>query len=197
LVSDTRVGVLALQGDFREHLRTLSACGVAALPVRLPQDLAAVDALVLPGGESTTIIGLLQRYELFEPVRRAAQQGMPMLGTCAGLIVMARDILDGEADQERLALLDITVRRNAFGRQVDSFEAALPVKGLPGDAFPAVFIRSPLVEGTGPGVDVLAQIDGRVVAVRQGHLLGLSFHPELTPDRRLHQLFLAMVRPRR
>ncbi len=196
-MSETRVGVLALQGDFREHLRTLAACGVEALPIRLPQELAAVDALVLPGGESTTIIRLLQRYELIEPVRRAAQQGMPMLGTCAGLIVMARDIVDGEADQERLAILDITVRRNAFGRQVDSFEADLKMQGLEGDGFRGIFIRSPLVERTGPQVQALARFDGQVVAVRQGHLLGLSFHPELTTDLRLHRYFLELVPARR
>jgi 5'-phosphate synthase pdxT subunit len=193
LVSGKRVGVLALQGNFREHLLMLAACGVPAHPVRLPAELAASDALVLPGGESTTIGRLLEKFELLPPLRRAAEQGMPMLGTCAGMILMSRHILDGVPDQQHLDLLDITVRRNAFGRQRESFETPLQVHGVTGDPFPAVFIRSPVVEERGPEVETLAEVDGRAVAVRQGLRLGLSFHPEMTDDRRLHQLFLSWL----
>jgi 5'-phosphate synthase pdxT subunit len=193
LVTGKRVGVLALQGNFREHLFMLAACGVPAHPVRLPADLEASDALVLPGGESTTIGRLLEKFELLQPVRRAAEQGMPMLGTCAGMILMSRHILDGVEGQPHLDLLEITVRRNAFGRQRESFETPLEVQGVAGAPFPAVFIRSPVVEDRGPGVETLAEVDGRAVAVRQGTRLGLSFHPEMTDDRRLHQLFLSWL----
>jgi len=192
-VSGKRVGVLALQGNFREHLRTLAACGAQGVPIRLPAELDQVDGLIIPGGESTTIGRLLEKFGLLEPVRAAATEGQPLLGTCAGMIVMAQEIVDGVPGQARLGLMDITVRRNAFGRQADSFEALLDVKGLPGPGFPGVFIRSPLVERLGPGVEALAAVEGRPVAVRQGNLLALSFHPELTEDRRLHRFFLAIV----
>ncbi len=192
-MSGKRIGVLALQGNFREHLRTLAACGAQGAPIRLPAELEQVDGLIIPGGESTTIGRLLEKFGLLEPVQLAARRGKPLLGTCAGMIVMAKDIVDGVPGQARLALMDITVRRNAFGRQVDSFEAPLDVKGLEGPRFPGVFIRSPLVERLGPGVEALAAVEGRPVAVRQSNLLALSFHPELTEDRRLHRLFLSMV----
>lgn len=195
------VGVLALQGDVREHLRALAESGCRAVPVRRPGELDAVDALVLPGGESTTISKLLVAFELLEPVRKRIVDGMPAFGSCAGMILLANRILDGVADQETIGGVDMTVRRNAFGRQVDSFEEAVPVAGLSGEPFHAVFIRAPWVESVGPGVDVLGRAPGsnttgagRIVAVRHGHLLATSFHPELTGDPRIHALFVRMVR---
>ncbi len=193
-----RIGVLALQGDVVNHLRALTLAGADAVPVRRPQELAAVDALVIPGGESTTIDRLLRVFELAEPLRLRLAGGMPALGSCAGLILLSRQVLDGRPDQQVLGALDITTRRNAFGRQVDSFEVEVPVTGLD-EPFPAVFIRAPWVERVGEGVDVLAAVslDGteHVVAVRQGAVIGTAFHPELTQDVRLHALFVDLVRP--
>jgi 5'-phosphate synthase pdxT subunit len=196
------VGVLALQGDVREHQRVLAECGLRSTLVRRPEELAEVDALVLPGGESTTMSRLLVALDLIEPLRARLAAGMPAYGACAGMILLGRKILDGRADQEQLAALDAVVRRNAFGRQVDSFEAELDFLGLAGGPIRAVFIRAPWVEQAGAGVEVLARVPdipaagraaGRIVAVRQGCVLATAFHPELTGDRRVHQLFGEMV----
>lgn len=198
-----RVGVLALQGAFREHVNMLREVGVEAVEVRRKEHLDGVDGLVLPGGESTTMGKLLVEWDLLEPIRQRYAAGMPIYGTCAGLILLSNDI-EGH-DQPRLGLLNATVRRNAFGRQVDSFECALPLPMLEeGDKpFPAVFIRAPLILRAGEGVEVLARVgqktgqesgSGEVVAVRQGHILATSFHPELTGDCRIHRYFADMVR---
>lgn len=187
-----RVGVLALQGDFAEHAGALRACGADPLEVRLPEHLDGVDALIIPGGESTTITRLLAIYGLREPIRARARAGMAIWGTCAGAIVLARRATD--LDRPGLELMDIAVRRNAFGRQVDSFEADLHVKGIEGPPFHGVFIRAPIIESVGAGVDAIAKLDdGTIVAAREGRLLATVFHPELTPDRRFHQLFLALA----
>ena len=193
-----KIGVLALQGDFREHLRMLADCGADAVKVRTPADLAAVDALVIPGGESTTIGMLIVRNGLEVPLRAAIAAGMPVMGTCAGMIVLASQVLDGRPDQLSLGAIDMTVRRNAFGRQVDSFEAPVDVPTLPGPPVTAVFIRAPWVERVGPEVEVLARVGveggaDRIVAVRQGNALATSFHPEVTDDRRFHALLVDIV----
>jgi 5'-phosphate synthase pdxT subunit len=201
------IGVLALQGDVREHLTAVSACGLRAVPVRRPSELDAVDALVIPGGESTTMSRLLETFDLLDPLRGRVAAGMPAYGSCAGMILLASEILDGRPDQKQVGGLDVVVRRNAFGRQVDSFEADLPVAGVPGAPVRAVFIRAPWVESVGDGVEVLARVPemtltgasagpdaGRAVAVRQGPVLATSFHPELTGDGRVHALFCRMVR---
>lgn len=187
-----QIGVLALQGAFLEHVQMLTRLGAAVREVRLPADLAQVDALVIPGGESTTIGKLMARFGLDDAIRARARDGMPIWGTCAGMILLARDI--GGLQQPLLGLMDIAVERNAFGRQVDSFEAALDVPALAPSPFPAVFIRAPLIRTTGGGVEVLARLDdGRVVAAREGNLLATSFHPELTRDDRFHRYFLTMA----
>jgi 5'-phosphate synthase pdxT subunit len=191
------IGVLALQGDVREHLTALAECGVVARPVRRTEELDSVDALVIPGGESTTIARLAKIFELAEPIRKRIQGGMPVYGSCAGMIMLADEVLDGRPDQEPFGGLDVTVRRNAFGRQVASFEAELDFAGV--GPVHAVFIRAPWVERAADGVEVLARVeggpaDGRIVAVRQGNLLATSFHPELTGDSRVHALFVDMVR---
>jgi 5'-phosphate synthase pdxT subunit len=183
------IGVLALQGASGLHLEMLERLGVACCPVRTPPELAGVDALIIPGGESTTISKLLDANELFDPLREFLDKERPALGTCAGMILLADTILDGRSDQRPLAAIDIDVRRNAFGRQVDSFEADLPIVGLD-DPLHAVFIRAPLVERVGPGVEVLATVDGRPVCCAQGAVMVSSFHPELSDDTRLHELFL-------
>jgi 5'-phosphate synthase pdxT subunit len=185
-----KVGVLALQGDVREHCSALSSLGAVPVEVRSAADIAAVDALILPGGESTTMSLLLGSSDLFDPVSERLRDGMPAFGTCAGMILLAATVLDGRPDQRSFAMLDIAVRRNAFGRQVDSFEASLPVDGVDGGPVDAVFIRAPFVESVGPGVDVLAEVDGHPVLVRQGPVLAAAFHPELSDDLRVHQLFL-------
>ncbi len=182
--------MLALQGAFREHREVLDALGCEAIEVRLPEQLASVDALFLPGGESTTIGKLLDSSGLRLPLRARIADGLPTFATCAGLIVLASEVLDGRPDQEPLALLDVSVRRNGYGRQVASFEAPLQVEGLAGAPFPGVFIRAPLIERAGPGVDVLAGHDGAPVLIRQGRIWAASFHPELSGDLRLHQRFL-------
>jgi 5'-phosphate synthase pdxT subunit len=186
------IGVLALQGDFDAHLRMLKRCGVQAKEIRTAQQLQEVDGLVIPGGESTTIIKLMQRYGIDIVVQQRASEGMPVYGTCAGLIVLAREI-EGYPQQPRLGLLDVAVARNAFGRQVDSFEIDLPVPRLGEPPMRAVFIRAPYVTQTGPSVEVLASLDGKIVLVQQGNLLGSAFHPELTNDLRLHLYFVEMV----
>lgn len=193
-----RLGVLALQGDFREHMRMLADCGADPVKVRTAEDLAAVHGLVIPGGESTTIGMLIQRNGLEEPLRESLTSGLPVLGTCAGMILLASEVLDGRPDQLALGAIDMTVRRNAFGRQVDSFEAAVAMPALPGPDIAAVFIRAPWVERVGPDVQVLGTVaadDGtdRIVAVRQGRALATSFHPEVTDDSRIHALLVDMV----
>jgi 5'-phosphate synthase pdxT subunit len=187
------VGVLALQGDVREHLRALRDAGASAVPVKRTDELAAVDGLVIPGGESTTIGKLLTIFGLLEPLRARIADGMPAYGSCAGMILLADEVLGAASDQPTIGGLDVSVRRNAFGRQVDSFETDLSVAGLDGGPLHAVFIRAPWVERVGDGVEVLAEADGHPVAVRQGPLLATSFHPELTPDVRLHELFVRLV----
>jgi len=194
------VGVLALQGDVREHIRALEAVGARAVSVRRPADLPGLDGLVLPGGESTTIGKLLVRWELLEPLRAALRDGLPAYGTCAGMILLADRVLDGVPGQPLLGGLDVTVRRNAFGRQVNSFEGDVEWAGFD-EAFHAVFIRAPWVESPGPSVHVLARVAadapagaaGRVVAVRQGSLLATAFHPELAGDTRVHELFVSAL----
>lgn len=203
MTSTPVIGVLALQGDVREHLAALIDCGVRAVPVRRLSELNSVDAIVLPGGESTTIDKLLRIFGLFAPLRDRLAAGLPAFGSCAGMILLARRILDGTGDQQTLGALDVTVRRNAFGRQVDSFEDDLvaPALGAGPDEEPlrAVFIRAPWVEEAGPGVEVLARVGagpaaGRIVAVREGAILATAFHPEVAADRRVHAAFIRMVR---
>jgi 5'-phosphate synthase pdxT subunit len=186
------VGVLALQGAFAAHVRALAEHGARTREVRTPTDLAAVDALVMPGGESTTMSRLLTTSELFDPLGERLAAGMPVFGTCAGMILLATEVADGRPDQRSFAAIDLGVRRNGYGRQVDSFEADLDVKGLD-DPFHAVFIRAPVVERAGPSVDVLAEHDGAIVMARSGAVFVSSFHPELTADGRLHALFLQEV----
>lgn len=197
------VGVLALQGDVREHLVALEAVGADGMLVRRAAELDRVQALVLPGGESTTMSRLLRVLELIDPLRERVVSGLPVYGSCAGMILLATEVLDTRPDAESLGALDITVRRNAFGRQVSSFETDLAVTGIDGPPVRAVFIRAPWVERVGPGVRVLAtvppghgQASGRVVAVRQGAVLATSFHPEITGDRRIHAELLRLVRER-
>ena len=191
------IGVFALQGDVREHLRVLDSLGARAIGVRRLGELERCDGMVVPGGESTTMFKLARTFDLFEPIRQRIKEGMPVFGTCAGMIMLADRIEDGTADQETLGGLDITVRRNAFGRQVDSFEGDLDFAGID-DPLHAVFIRAPWVEDAGPGVEVLARVEagpaaGRIVAVRQGSLMATSFHPEVDGDGRIHRVFVDLV----
>jgi pyridoxal 5'-phosphate synthase pdxT subunit len=195
------IGVFALQGDVREHLRMLDSIGAQAIGVRRLGELEQCDGLVIPGGESTTMFKLARTFDLFEPIRQRIKEGMPVFGTCAGMIMLADRVEDGTADQETLGGLDITVRRNAFGRQVASFEGDLDFAGLD-DPVHAIFIRAPWVEQAGPGVEVLARIAddsaagaaaGRIVAVRQGPLMATSFHPEVGGDDRIHRMFVDLV----
>jgi 5'-phosphate synthase pdxT subunit len=201
-----RVGVLALQGAFDEHEKILRRLGVKAAQVRLPEHLETIDGLIIPGGESTTIGKVARRWGLLEPLRAFARSGRPLWGTCAGMIFMAKHVVDGKPDQPLLSLMDVTVRRNAFGRQVDSFEADLAVPVLGEQPFHAVFIRAPFIERVGEGVEILAKLepalsanrrfevegDGTIVAVQQGNLLATAFHPELTEDDRFHRYFLSL-----
>jgi pyridoxal 5'-phosphate synthase pdxT subunit len=187
-----RIGVLALQGAVREHVTAIREIGAEPVEVRLPRDLVDLDALILPGGESTTMRHLIDSYNLREPIAALARAGTPMLGTCAGMILLADRIADG--DEPVFSLLDVEVRRNGYGRQLDSFEADLEVDGLGEAPLHGVFIRAPMVSTTGPNVEVLARDpDGRPVAVRQGRVLATAFHPELTGDRRIHRLLVEMV----
>jgi len=197
-MSRSVIGVFALQGDVREHLAALDAVGAESRAVRRPEELAQVDGLVVPGGESTTMSRLSTIFGLLEPIRDRIAAGMPVFGSCAGMIMLANTVLDGRPDQQSFGGIDMVVRRNAFGRQVDSFETDLDVTGVAGGPVHAVFIRAPWVESAGPRVEVLARVaggpaDGRIVAVRQANLLATSFHPELTGDLRVHRLFAAMV----
>ncbi|MFI9121758.1 pyridoxal 5'-phosphate synthase glutaminase subunit PdxT [Streptomyces bikiniensis] len=188
------IGVLALQGDVREHLIALAAADAVARPVRRPEELAEVDGLVVPGGESTTISKLAALFGLMEPLRERIAAGLPVYGTCAGLIMLADKILDPRSGQETFGGIDMIVRRNAFGRQNESFEAGVTVAGIEDGPVEGVFIRAPWVESVGADVEVLAEHEGHVVAVRQGRALATSFHPELTGDHRIHALFVDMVR---
>ena len=186
------IGVLALQGDFAEHAAVLRKLGVEAVEVRLPSQLPSLDALIIPGGESTTITRLLDIYELREPIKRLGRQGLPIWGTCAGAIVLARQASD--LDRPNLALMDVDVRRNAFGRQVDSFEEDVAVEGLEGGPFHAIFIRAPVIERAGAAVEPLAKLpDGTIVAAREGRLIATVFHPELTGDDRFHRLLTGLA----
>jgi 5'-phosphate synthase pdxT subunit len=188
-----KIGVLAAQGAFAEHIDTLRKLDTEAKPVRLPEHLLEVDGLIIPGGETTTISRLLNAYDMMPEIRRLANEGMPILGTCAGMILLAKNIIGDETPV--LELMDISVRRNAFGRQVDSFEADLDIPALGQEPYPAVFIRAPYIEGADADVDILATLpDGTIVAVRQDNLLATAFHPELTDDLRFHHYFLDMVR---
>ncbi|GBQ03139.1 pyridoxal 5'-phosphate synthase glutaminase subunit PdxT [Streptomyces spongiicola] len=191
------IGVLALQGDVREHLIALAAADAVARPVRRPEELAEVDGLVIPGGESTTISKLAELFGLMGPLRERVRAGMPVYGTCAGLILLAEKILDPRSGQETVGGIDMIVRRNAFGRQNESFESAVAVAGVEGGPVEGVFIRAPWVESVGAEVEVLAEHGGHIVAVRQGNSLATSFHPELTGDHRVHALFVDMVRTAR
>jgi 5'-phosphate synthase pdxT subunit len=192
-VPGRKVGILALQGAVARHQRALADAGATPVAVRTPDQLAEVDALVVPGGESTTISMLLESTGMFDPIAERLADGLPVLGTCAGMILLSTDVLDGRPDQRSWAAIDVDVRRNAFGRQVDSFEDDLAVTGLDGGPFHAVFIRAPVVERAGPDVEVLASVGERPVLARQGHVLVSSFHPELTDDGRLHRYFLEEV----
>ncbi|MEU8579949.1 pyridoxal 5'-phosphate synthase glutaminase subunit PdxT [Streptomyces abikoensis] len=196
-MSTPTIGVLALQGDVREHLVALASADALARPVRRPEELAEVDGLVIPGGESTTMSKLAVIFGLLEPLRERVRAGMPVYGTCAGMIMLADKILDGREDQETLGGIDMIVRRNAFGRQNESFEAKVEVAGVEGGPVEGVFIRAPWVESVGAAVEILAVHDGHTVAVRQGNVLATSFHPELTGDHRVHELFVEMVRSTR
>jgi 5'-phosphate synthase pdxT subunit len=185
-----KIGVLALQGDFKEHETVLENLGVEVCEVRLPAHLEGLDGLILPGGESTTFAKLANRFGLIEPLRQLSES-MPMWGTCAGLVFMARNV---GTDQPVLGILDIVVERNAFGRQVDSFEEDLELSGVEGGPFHGIFIRAPLVREVGPDIEILCRLNrGKIVAVRKGHLMATSFHPELTDDRRIHEYFLRIV----
>ncbi|MBV8950164.1 MAG: pyridoxal 5'-phosphate synthase glutaminase subunit PdxT [Actinobacteria bacterium] len=188
-----KAGVLALQGAFREHCEVLDALGVDAVEVRVPEQLSGVDAVFLPGGESTTMSKLLESSGLFDPLRALIHEGLPVFGTCAGAILLARDVADGRADQRGFDVLDIRVRRNGYGRQIASFEADLDVRGLSGGRFPGVFIRAPFVERVGRDVDVLAEHEGVPVLVRHDSVWASSFHPELSGDLRLHERFVHEV----
>ena len=188
-MSELCVGVLALQGAFREHVAAVTRLGATAREVRQLKDIDGIDALIIPGGESTTMGKLLNEWNMLEPLRQRILDGMPVYGSCAGLILLCREIEN--SDQPRLGVLDATVRRNAFGRQVDSFETDLNIPEIGADPIPAVFIRAPVITGVGAGVTVLAEVNGQAVAVRQNNILATSFHPELTPDTRMHSYFLS------
>lgn len=190
----TRIGVLALQGNVREHLRMLSDAGAEPVPIKKGEQLDEVEGLVIPGGESTTIGKLLRRFDMLEPLQQKVRSGFPAFGTCAGMILLADDIQGAGVDQPSIGGMDITVQRNAFGRQRESFETELAVPALGEEPLPAVFIRAPLVTRVGAGVEVVARLDGdRVVAARQGPILVSSFHPEMTDDARMHRYFLRIV----
>ncbi|HSJ38280.1 MAG TPA: pyridoxal 5'-phosphate synthase glutaminase subunit PdxT [Planococcus sp. (in: firmicutes)] len=186
----TKIGVLALQGAVREHIRSIQACGAEAVAVKWPKDLEGLDALILPGGESTTMRRLIDRYGLMEPIREFAETDKPMFGTCAGLILLAETVVG--YDEPHLGVMDVTVERNSFGRQIDSFEADLSIKGIEGD-FNAVFIRAPHIVNVGPDTEILCEHNGKIVMARSGRFLGCSFHPELTDDHRITEYFLSMI----
>ena len=184
------IGVLALQGDFLEHMRVIERCGHQPIKVRLPEDVEDIKGLILPGGESTTFGVLMERYGLIPIIRECAHRGMPILGTCAGAIVLAKNIEDSQ--QPRLGLMDITVMRNAFGRQIESFEVDLDIPKLGSPPFRAVFIRAPIISQVAPDIEVLARFEDKIVLAQQGNLIACAFHPELTTDLRLHQYFISL-----
>jgi len=186
-----KIGVLALQGAVAEHIRALSTLNTEAIPIRLPSELDGLDALVIPGGESTTIAKLLPDYRLMQPIRKLASRGFPIFGTCAGMILLARKVAD--LDLKPIGAMGIEVTRNAFGRQVDSFEADLNIPALGDGTFHGIFIRAPVIQKANPGVEVLCQLNDNVVAARQGRILACAFHPELTDDLRLHRYFLHLI----
>jgi len=187
-----KIGVLALQGAFIEHISVMQQLGVEALPIRLPNQLDGLDGLIIPGGESTAVLQLMERFSLIQPLRELAKAGLPILGTCAGMICLAKKV--SNYDMETLALVDIVVNRNAFGRQIDSFETALPIPVLGDKPFPTIFIRAPFIEEAQAKVEILARLSGGVaVACRQENLMATAFHPELTDDLRLHRYFLSIV----
>lgn len=189
------IGVLALQGDFREHIATLNACGADAVEVRSITELEKCNGLVIPGGESTVIEKLATNYGLFDPIRNKIQNGFPVFGTCAGLIMLAAEIVDGIPGQRGFGGLDISVRRNAFGNQLDSFETDLDFAGVPGGKVHAAFIRAPIVERVAKEVEILSKLgDGRIVAVKSKNAMGISFHPEVTGEKRIHEMFLDVVK---
>ena len=193
MAKNIKIGVLASQGAFAEHIAALNKLNTEAVEIRLPGELADVDGLIIPGGESTTISLLMNSYDLFSKISSLAKAGMPLFGTCAGMIMMAKNVVGNHSDT--LSLMDITVKRNAFGRQVDSFETNIEIPVLGRQSFPAVFIRAPLIAGCEKSVDVLAKLkDGTIVAAREGKMLATSFHPELTDDLRLHRYFLDIVK---
>lgn len=199
MTSGPRIGVLALQGDVREHIRSLESVGARAVAVRRLETLTEIDGLVIPGGESTTMSKLAVIDGFLEPLRAARREGMPMYGSCAGMIMLADTVTDARSDQEVIGGLDVTVRRNAFGRQVDSFESDLDIPALGEQPFRAVFIRAPRVDAVGADVEILARVrgdgpDGTIVAVRQGRLMATAFHPELTGDHRIHEMFVECVK---
>jgi 5'-phosphate synthase pdxT subunit len=199
VTSELVVGVLALQGDVREHLRAVAEADAVGRPIRRPAELDEIDGLIIPGGESTTMSKLAIEFGLLDPLTKLIADGLPVYGSCAGMIMLATEVLDGRADQRGFGGIDMTVRRNAFGRQVDSFEESVPLRGVEGGPFHAVFIRAPWVERTGPSVEVLGTVTtgaaaGRIVAVRERNVLATSFHPELTGDLRLHRYFVELVR---
>jgi len=198
-VADLVIGVLALQGDVREHMHALAQAGVLARAIRRPSELDEIDALVVPGGESTTMSKLAGEFGLLEPIQKLIGDGLPAYGSCAGMIMLSSEVLDGRPDQRGFGGIDMTVRRNAFGRQVDSFEASVELDSIDGGPFHAVFIRAPWVERVGDSVEVLGRVGegpaaGRIVAVRQRNLLATAFHPELTGDLRVHRFFVDLVR---
>jgi len=190
-----KIGVLALQGAFIEHISVIQQLGVEASPVRLPNELGSLDGLIIPGGESTTILNLMQSFNLIQPLKELAQAGLPILGTCAGMVCLAKKVSNSiNSNMETLAVMDIEVRRNAFGRQIDSFETELPVPALGDEPFAAIFIRAPIIERTGPRVEILAKLPNDIaVAARQGKLVVSAFHPELSHDLRFHRYFLKIV----
>jgi 5'-phosphate synthase pdxT subunit len=200
VVKNLQVGVLALQGDFREHINALTQCGAQGVEVRTPAELEKIDALIIPGGESTTIVSLAKTFEVFEPIKKRIAAGMPTYGSCAGMIMLADHIVAAQDGQETFGGIDITVRRNAFGRQVDSFESDISAPAISKFPIRAIFIRAPWVEKVGNNVEVLASLEGsdgasHVIAVRQGHLLATAFHPEITDDYSVHRYFLEKVCP--
>lgn len=188
------IGVLALQGDVREHMAAVEQAGAEAVAVRTREEIAQVDGLILPGGESTTVGKLLERFDLMETIRSLPDEGKPIFGTCTGMILLAKEVENSGVHQPRIALMDVTVRRNAFGRQVDSFEEDIPVEGIEDGPVRAVFIRAPYISDVREGVEVLAEVQGHPILVREGDLLAAAFHPELTDDVRVHKYFIEMVK---
>lgn len=187
-----KIGILALQGDFAEHINIIDKLGIQPIEIRQPAQLEALDCLIIPGGESTTMLKLMHSYNLFQPIKELANNGLPIMGTCAGMVLLAKKV--SNPDMNTLALMDIEVKRNAFGRQLDSFETGIAIPLLGDEPFPAVFIRAPLIDNAGPDVDIIGRLpDNKIVAARQGNILALSFHPELSNDSRIHRYFLEKV----